>query len=77
MAFAGAWIIKNVKNEIEAEVSNSVIGANNLDVVAQDYSIKNIISGAISGSGQVGVGASVLITKDNSNVYSLITNGLK
>nr|MCR5261703.1 leukotoxin LktA family filamentous adhesin [Candidatus Gastranaerophilales bacterium] len=75
LAFAGAWIIKNVRNDIEAQVTNSVIGAKNLDVTAQDYSIKNIISGAISASGQVGIGASVLITKDNSNVYSLITNG--
>ncbi|MBO6086932.1 hypothetical protein J6P92_01120 [bacterium] len=74
IAFSGAWIIKNVKNEITAEVSDSVIGAKNLDVNAQDYSIKNIISGAISGSGQVGAGASVLITKDNSNTSALITN---
>ncbi len=75
LAFAGAWIIKNIKNEIEAQVSNSVIKSTNLDVVAQDYSIKNILSGAVSASGQVGIGASVLITKDNSNVYALITNG--
>ena len=75
LAFAGAWIIKNVRNDIEAQVTNSVIGAENLDVTAQDYSVKNIISGAISASAQVGVGASVLITKDNSNVYALITNG--
>ena len=75
LAFAGAWIIKNVKNEIEAQVTNSVIKSTNLDVVAQDYSIKNILSGAVSASAQMGVGASVLITKDNSNVYALITNG--
>ncbi|MBR1840657.1 MAG: hypothetical protein IJ778_00830 [Alphaproteobacteria bacterium] len=76
-AVAGAGIGKVIENTVTAEISNSDITADNLYVLADDYSIKNIITSNISGSLKGSVGVSILYTKDNSTTSALIDNGSK
>ena len=73
-AVAGAGIGKVIENTVTAEIANSSIEANNLYVLADDYSIKNIIAGTIAGSLKGGVGLSVLYNKDNSTTSALVGN---
>ena len=75
IAVAGAGIGKVIANFVTAEISNSAIKADNLYVLADDYSIKNIIAGTISGSLKGAAGLSVLYTKDKSTTSALIGNG--
>ena len=75
IAVAGAGIGKVIENIVTAEISNSAIKADNLYVLADDYSIKNIIAGTISGSFKGAAGLSVLYTKDKSTTSALIGNG--
>ena len=75
IAVAGAGIGKVIENTVTAEISNSAIKADNVYVLADDYSIKNIIAGTISGSLKGTAGLSVLYTKDKSTTSALIDNG--
>ena len=75
LAVAGAGIGIVIENTVTAEISNSAISADNLYVLADDYSIKNIIAGTIGGSLKIGSGLSVLYTRDNSTTSALIDNG--
>lgn len=75
ISVAGAGIGKVIENFVTAEISNSAIIADNLYVIADDYSIKNIIAGTISGSLKGAAGLSVLYTKDKSTTSALIGNG--
>ena len=72
---SGTGIGKVISNTVTAEITGSKIEADNLNVIANDYSIKNIIAGTIGGSGLGSVGLQVLYTKDNSTTSALITNG--
>ena len=75
VAISGTGIGKVIENTVTAEISNSEVEADNLYVLADDYSIKNIIAGTIGGSLKGGMGASVLYTRDNSTTSALIDKG--
>ena len=72
---AGTIVVKVIENELKAEVTKSIIKSKNLSVIADDYSIKNIMAGSIPAFGKIAIGGSVLYTLDKSNVFALITNG--
>ena len=72
---AGTVIIKTIENEVNTRVTGAEIKASNLNVLADDYSIKNIIAGQASGSGVASLGAQVLITNDRSTTNALISGG--
>ena len=74
IAVGGAAVIKTIHNTVTAELYNSDVKANNLSILASDYSIKNIIAGAISASGKASVGLQTLVTYDRSATSALITN---
>ena len=74
-AISGAVLVKTIDNTVTAEILNSDITSNNLKIVADDYSIKNIIAGQIGASSTAAVGATVLVTNDDSNTSALISNG--
>ena len=75
VAASGSVIVKTIDNTITSEIKNSDITANNMDVIARDYSVKNIIAGQIGASKTAAVGVSVLVTKDDSETSALISNG--
>lgn len=75
IAVAGAGIGKVIENTITAEIANSKIEADKLYVLADDYSIKNIIAGTISGSFKGSSGLSVLYAKDKSVTSALVGKG--
>lgn len=70
----GTVVIKTIENTVNAEISGSDITSNNLDVTAQDHSIKNILLGQIAGSSKAAIGAQVLVTKDNSTTSAIVSN---
>ena len=72
---AGTIIVKVIENELKAEITKSTIKSKNLSVIANDYSVKNIMAGSIPAFGQAAIGGTVLYTLDQSNVFALITNG--
>jgi len=74
-AVAGTVIVKSIENNVTAEILNSNVKANNVNISANDYSVKNIISGQIEASKQAAAGVQVLVTNDNSNTSALISNG--
>ncbi len=73
-AISGAVLVKTIDNNVTAEILNSDLTSNNLKMVAEDYSVKNIIAGQIGASGTAAVGATVLVTNDDSNTFALISN---
>jgi len=74
-AISGAVVTKTIDNNVKAEISKSDITAKDLIITAEDYSVKNIISGQISASSKGAIGAQVLVTQDNSNTSALILDG--
>ncbi|MBQ9271030.1 MAG: hypothetical protein IJ218_02030, partial [Alphaproteobacteria bacterium] len=76
-AVAGATIVKSIHNEVQAEILNSEIKANNLDVAANEYSIKNIVAGTLEGAGALAVGVNVLVMRDKSETKALVGNNSK
>ena len=76
-AIAGATIVKSIHNEVQAEILNSEIKANNLNVAANEYSIKNIIAGTLEGAGTLAVGVNVLVMRDKSETKVLIGDNSK
>ena len=75
VAISGAVVVKTIDNTVTAEILNSDLTSNNMDLMAKDYSIKNIIAGQISASGTAALGAQVIYLNDKSNTSSLISNG--
>lgn len=71
---SGAVVIKTVDNDIKAEISGANVISKNLNVIAEDYSVKNIIAGQIAASNTAAVGAQVLKIKDSSETTALISN---
>ena len=76
-SIAGAVIVKTIEDAVKAEVAYADITANNLNLMATNYSVKNILAGQIAASSKVAVGAQVLITDDESETSSLISNQSK
>jgi len=74
---AGAVIIKTINNNVKAEIVNSDVKSDSLSVFAEDYSIKNIIAGSISGAGTAAFGVQVLYTNDRSTTNALVRNNTK
>ncbi len=75
LAISGTGIGKVISNKITAEISNSKIESDKLDIIADDYSIKNIIAGTIGASGAGSVGLQVIYTRDESTTKALVTKG--
>ena len=74
-AISGAVLVKTIDNTVSAKIINSDLTSNNMNILAEDYSVKNIIAGQIGASSTAAVGATVLVTNDDSNTSALISNG--
>ena len=74
-AISGAVLVKTIDNTVSAKIINSDLTSNNMNIMAEDYSVKNIIAGQIGASSTAAVGATVLVTNDDSNTSALISNG--
>ena len=74
---SGAVIIKTINNNVKAEIADSNIKSDSLSVLAEDYSVKNIIAGSVSGAGTAAFGVQVLYTNDRSTTNALVGNNTK
>ena len=75
ISVSGAGIGKVIENNITAEINNSKVVADDLSIIAKDYSVKNIIAGSISASSKAAAGLQTIYTRDNSTTNALITGG--
>ena len=76
-AISGAVIVKTIDNHISSQIINSEIASNDLNLLAKDYSVKNIVAGQISASSVATIGAQVLVTNDKSDTKAIVSNGSK
>ena len=74
-AISGSVIVKTIDNDVTVQILNSDLTAKNLNMVAEDYSVKNIIAGQIAASKTAAVGVQVLVTNDKSDTLATISNG--
>ena len=75
LSASGAGIGKVIENNIRAEINNSKITADDLSILAKDYSVKNIIAGSIGASSKAAAGLQAIYTRDNSTTEAIIAGG--
>ena len=74
-AVSGAIVVKVIDNTVSAYIENTNVNADELNVIANDYTVTNAVIGRISAAGQAAVGANIFVLAGSSDVQAKVIGG--